>query len=137
MKQNAIVKKIIRDTLAEVEVQRSSACGEQCASCSSGCGIKKTLTVTAINTAGAKPGDKVIIESGTAKVVLLALFVYILPLVIFLMAYFLASSFKLSEGACTIISVGMFLLGCGCVVLINKKLRRDRKLQVEITSVIT
>ena len=130
------MKKVIRDSLAEVEVQRASACGEHCASCSSGCGLKKTLTVTAINTAGAKPGDKVVIESGTAKVVSLAIFVYILPLAIFLGAYFLASLFNLSEGACTIISVGAFLLGCGCVVLINKMLRRDRKLQVEITSVI-
>jgi sigma-E factor negative regulatory protein RseC len=136
LKQNAIVKKIIGDTLAEGEVRRDSACGDQCAACH-GCGQRKVLNVRAVNTAGAKPGDSVVIESGTAKVVSLAFFVYILPLAALLFAYFLASSLRLPESACILVSVGAFILGCVFIVLVNRHLRHDRRLRVEITSVIS
>ncbi len=134
MKQNAIVIKVLDEKWAEVEVRRSSACGEACASCSGGC-AKRVLHVTAFNKAGAKPGDSVIIESETSRIVSLAFLVYILPLVVFLAAYLAASSLNLSESACILISVGAFILGCISVVLINRWIRRDKKMHFEIISV--
>lgn len=53
-------------TRAEVTVLRHSACGENCASCKGGCAPTKTV-ITAENTAGAKPGDKVLMEMSDKK----------------------------------------------------------------------
>lgn len=66
---------------AEVVGSRSSACGESCAHCG-GCGEgQKVIRVTAHNPIGAKPGDRVRLESSTTKVVALAWLVYLLPVV--------------------------------------------------------
>lgn len=134
MTQTAIVKRIISEALAEVSVERTSACGESCASCAAGCSRKNILNVTAANKISAVPGDRVIIESSSMKVFSIAALVYILPLVFFLAAYFIAAVLHATESACVLISTGAFLLGCIAVYLINKFIRRDRKLSFEIIS---
>lgn len=115
-------------------MERVSACGESCASCAAGCSRKSVIDVTAVNRINAMPGDKVIIESSSLKVFSIAALVYILPLLFFLAAYFIADALKAGESACVLISTGAFLLGCLAVYLINKFFRRDRKLSFEIIS---
>ncbi len=133
MKQNAIVIKVLDEKWAEVEVRRSSACGEACASCSGGC-AKRVLHVTAFNKAGAKPGDSVIIESETSRIVSLAFLVYILPQSFFwrLSGSFITESVRkrLYTDQCR-----GFYPGCISVVLINRWIRRDKKMHFEIISV--
>ena len=55
MTQSAIVKRILGNGYAEVHVERISACGKSCASCGSGCGDKRIISVDALNIAKAKP----------------------------------------------------------------------------------
>ncbi len=72
------------DGTAEVAGSRSSACGGNCAHCG-GCGEgQKSIQVTAHNPIGAKPGDKVLIQSSTGQVVALAYLVYLMPAVLLL-----------------------------------------------------
>jgi sigma-E factor negative regulatory protein RseC len=132
--QTAIVKRIINDGLAEVSVERASACGDSCATCAAGCSRKRVLNVTAVNKISALPGDRVIIESSGLKFFSIAALVYILPLAFFLAAYFLATLLNAMESVCILISTGAFIVGCLAVYLINKFIRRDRKLDFEIVS---
>lgn len=137
MTQTAIVSRIIDENIAEVYVERISACGDNCASCGAGCSKKNIVYVTAANNVRAQPGEKVTIESSSLKIVSAAALVYILPLIFFLTAYFLAEALKAPENACIFISTGAFFLGCLAVVFINKYVRRDRKLSFEITSIVS
>ena len=57
-------------------------------------GSLKSVDVTAVNRINAMPGDKVIIESSSLKVFSIAALVYILPLLFFLAAYFIADALK-------------------------------------------
>ena len=92
------------------------------------------LNVTAVNKISALPGDRVIIESSGLKFFSIAALVYILPLAFFLAAYFLATLLNAMESVCILISTGAFIVGCLAVYLINKFIRRDRKLDFEIVS---
>ena len=77
----------VYDDKAKVLFIRESACGGNCSSCA-GCG-GRTLTAEVINCINAKPGDKVLVESKTSKVLLSAFLVYIFPLVVFILCYVL------------------------------------------------
>ena len=139
MTQDAIVKNIITNGLAEVTVRRVSACSHDCSKCGGGCSpladIQKTITVTAKNLVGACVGDSVLIESKTAAVLSLAALVYLLPLALLILGFILGSALKLSEAFSVAISIAAFFIGCWLTVLINKMLRRDRPLSYSIVSV--
>ncbi|NBG88836.1 SoxR reducing system RseC family protein [Isachenkonia alkalipeptolytica] len=78
MENIGIVKKI-EGSEAIVEIQRTSACGESCASCKGGC-IPTKKYVEAINLPEAKAGQRVKIELQTKKVLNAAIIMYLLPL---------------------------------------------------------
>lgn len=103
-----------------VKVAKKSACGENCASCSGGCAPGER-TLKALNTAGAKSGDKVVLELEDTKVFFAAFAVYILPIAVFLAGYFWAGIFFEQEWV-------KALAGVLAAVLIFFPLRRfDRK----------
>lgn len=85
MKETAIVKSVEGETCT-CAVKRKSACGENCATCKATCSSREH-TFTAKNLVGAKPGDIVVIEMGTGKVLSSAFLVYILPLAAFLLGF--------------------------------------------------
>lgn len=72
--------------LAQVEVQRASACGENCAHCKGGC-VPTHHLATVKNTAGAHEGDMVRIETQDGAVLKSACMVYLLPLFILFVCY--------------------------------------------------
>lgn len=74
---------------AVVRVRRTSACGENCASCGGGCTPTST-TLKAVNGLNAKVGDMVKVEMSSGAFVLLAFIGYILPILIAIGAYFVA-----------------------------------------------
>ncbi len=78
MENIGIVKKV-EDNEAVVEIQRTSACGESCASCKGGC-IPTKKYVEAVNLPEAKVGQRVKIELQTKKVLNAAMIMYLLPL---------------------------------------------------------
>ena len=74
---------------AIVRVRRTSACGENCASCSGECAPTST-TLKAVNGLNAKVGDMVKVEMSSGAFVLLAFIGYILPIIIAIAAYMTA-----------------------------------------------
>lgn len=136
MTQSAIVKRILGDGYAEVHVERISACGKSCASCAGGCADKKIISVRALNIARAKPGERVVIESSTQRVLGAAVLVYFVPILFFFAAYMFSAMAGLSEELRIILSVAAFMLGAACVYIINRYIRRDEPMQFNIVSVM-
>lgn len=90
MTQIATVEKILNDNYAEISVPRKSACGHDCEECA-GCGMTgAAIRAKALNEIGATPGEKVVVESSTKKLMSVVLLVYMLPVVLFLLGYFLS-----------------------------------------------
>ena len=90
MQQTGIVKEVRSDksNRADVEIMRSTACGDSCASCGL-CPGQKTC-VTAINDVNAAAGDTVIITLSDKKVLGAAFLVYIVPLIMLITGYFIS-----------------------------------------------
>jgi len=91
MRETGTVQSINGD-FCNVIVTRKSACGENCASCKGGCKLQNQVC-TAKNSIGASPGDKVLIEIDTGKVLKSAFLVYILPILVFIVVYFICDYF--------------------------------------------
>ena len=132
MTQNAIVDKLLAGGLARVKVERLSACGKSCASCGAGCADKQVLTVEAENPIGAKPGQRVVIETSTKGVLGAALLVYILPILCFLAAYILSALGGVGDAGSILISVAAFFVGVCAEVLFHRFVRRDRDLRYPV-----
>jgi len=76
---------------ALVRIQRTSACGENCAQCEGGC--KPTSSVVmAINEVSANVGDTVKIEMKSVIFMTMAFIGYILPIIVCIATYFIVSS---------------------------------------------
>jgi len=89
MTQIATVEEILSGGYARISVPRKSACGHDCEECA-GCGVSgASVRARARNLAGAQPGQKVVVESSTRKLLGVVLLVYILPVICFLLGYFL------------------------------------------------
>ena len=90
MTQIATVEKILSDGYAEISVPRKSACGHDCEECA-GCGMTgAAIYARAKNLPNAQPGQKVVVESSTGKLLGVVAVVYVLPVVFFLLGYFLS-----------------------------------------------
>lgn len=91
MEQLVRVKKIFPDGTAQVLCIRESACSGDCHKCS-GCGAAKEAVIfTADNPIGAKTGDFVKVVSETAPVLKAAVVLYIIPLILFFLGYYLGT----------------------------------------------
>ena len=91
MEQLVRVRKVHNDGTATVIHLRESACSGDCHKCS-GCGAAKEAVVfTADNPIGAKTGELVKVESSTAPVLKAAVVLYVLPLVLFFLGYWLGT----------------------------------------------
>ncbi|MBQ0038228.1 MAG: SoxR reducing system RseC family protein [Clostridiales bacterium] len=103
MTQIATVEKILGGGFVEISVPRKSACGHDCEECA-GCGMTgAAIHARAKDTAGAQPGDKVVVESSTKKLLGVVVLVYVLPVIFFLLGYFLTPS--LSESVRYVIAI--------------------------------
>ena len=90
MTQIATVEKILDAGFVEISVPRKSACGHDCEECA-GCGMTgAAIHARASDSVGVKPGDKVVVQSETKKLLGVVALVYLLPVVAFLLGYFLS-----------------------------------------------
>ena len=96
MVSKAVVRKIMDNNLAEIEVMRQSACGDSCASCS-GCNKPKNAQV----------GDVVNVRGSAGFVLKGASFVYILPLILFFIFYLATNAITQVEG----VSIALGVVG--------------------------
>ena len=86
----ATVEKILDAGFVEISVPRKSACGHDCEECA-GCGMTgAAIHARASDPVGVKPGDKVVVQSETKKLLGVVALVYLLPVVAFLLGYFLS-----------------------------------------------
>ena len=111
------------DGTAKVMLVRQSACSGDCHKCS-GCGaVEQKMLLTAQNPIGAKPGELVNIESASGPVLRGAAILYLLPLVLFILAYLWGMQWRL--GGLT--GLAAFLLGIGVAIAYDRLVARKEK----------
>ena len=99
MTQIATVERIIDANHAEISVPRKSACGHDCEECA-GCGVTgAAVHARALNPIGASPGQKVVVQSDTGKMLHIIALVYLTPVVLFFVGYFLMMAVAASPAA--------------------------------------
>ena len=104
------------DGTAHVMLVRQSACSGDCHKCSVCGAVEQKMLLTARNPIGAKPGDLVNIESASGPVLRGAAILYLLPLVLFILAYLWGMQWHL--GGLT--GFVAFALGIGAAIVYDR-----------------
>ena len=127
---------------ATVETERKSAC-EGCHKAEDGgctvcslMGADRKIATKAHNSIGAKVGDVVTIESKTTRMLGYGLLVFILPIVVALLAWGIASQFSANIATQAIAAFAGFAACLGAVALYSKKVLACR-CDVEIVEILT
>ena len=133
MTQIATVEEILSGGYAMISVPRKSACGHDCEECA-GCGVTgAAVEAKAINTIGAIPGQKVVVESSTQKMLGIVAFVYAIPVALFLLGYvipvFLGASVAVQY---TVAALGFFA-GLLLAVVYDRRVKAQGGLVFTIT----
>ncbi|MCI2058746.1 MAG: SoxR reducing system RseC family protein [Oscillibacter sp.] len=122
MTQIATVEKLLDGVYAEIAVPRKSACGHDCEQCA-GCGVTGASVHARVkNDLGAVPGQKVVVESSTRSMLGIVGLVYLVPIALFLLGYFLTGGLFSESGRYLTAGIG-FAAGIGLAVLYDRKLR--------------
>ena len=131
MEQLVRVKETHDNGTATVLLVRESACSGDCHKCS-GCGAaKETMLFEAANPIGARRGDIVKVESATGPVMKAAVVLYVIPLVLFFLGYYLGTlpgNFGALSGC-----LG-FALGVAIVVVYDRTVVKKSNLGYTITA---
>ena len=132
MTQIATVERIIDSNHALISVPRKSACGHDCEECA-GCGVSgAAVKAKAVNRIGALPGQKVVVESSTKKMLGIVSFVYATPVVLFILGYllmaFTTTSVPLQYG----VAIAGFVVGIALAVLYDRRIKRQGGLTFNI-----
>ena len=131
MEQLVRVRDVYDNGTAQVICIRESACSGDCHKCS-GCGAaKEAVLFSAANPIGAGKGDLVKVESETGPVLKAAVVLYVIPLVLFFLGYYLGS---LWGNFGTLVSCLGFVLGVVIVVIYDRKVVRKRNIGYTITA---
>ena len=112
MTQDAVVTKLVSRHVAEVEVERGTACGGTCESCEA-CVFQNRIRAEAVNKVSALPGQKVVIESKTSDVLGAAALLFL--------GYAIGNALGWAEGGCVLIGFGFFALGVAFNVIYQRK----------------
>ncbi len=133
MRQRAVVTET-KGKLAEIEVRRASMCDgcEKNGGCSHSCELSGiiagsgTMRTTALNKIGAKPGDTVEVETESTKVLGYAALVFLLPVLVCAVFYFLTYTIASAEPPALIAAaVGFVLTFLGISVFDRQKKKKD------------
>ena len=123
MTQVATVERILGADHAEISVPRKSACGHDCEECA-GCGVSgAAVKARAMNPIGAQPGQKVVVESSTKKMLRIVVLVYLIPVVLFLAGYVITSMLTASVAAEYTVAGAGFVLGIVFAIFYDRWLR--------------
>ena len=131
MEQLVRVKETFDNGTANVLLVRESACSGDCHKCS-GCGAaKETLVVTAQNPIGAVRGDLVKVESATGPLMKAVMVLYVLPLILFFLGYWLGTL----PGSFGALGGGLgFVLGVVIVIAYDRAVGKKNNLGYTITA---
>ena len=120
MTQNGVVTKLLDNGRAEVSVERGTACGGHCDGCET-CIYDTTVRISAMNDVHARPGDRVVLESGTGSVMGAAMLVYLVPVLLFFAGYAAGAAAGLTQGLCILTSLAGVVVGAVLVVLLGRR----------------
>lgn len=128
MVQNAIVKKIIREGVAEVSLLRQMECGLHCDGACAGCTAKPPQEILALasNGIGAEPGDFVEVEPAGGRNISASVAVFLLPCVGLGLGYALGMSvLRLDEIASLLTAAAGLAAGFVPAFLMNRSIVRS------------
>lgn len=127
MVQNAIVKKIVRDGVAEVSLLRQMECGLHCDGACAGCSAKPPQEILALasNAVGAKPGDFVEVEPSGGRNISASVAVFLVPCIGLGLGYALGLYLlRLGELASMLTALLGLAVGFVPAVLMNRAITR-------------
>ncbi|MBQ2384055.1 MAG: SoxR reducing system RseC family protein [Oscillospiraceae bacterium] len=129
MEQIVRVKKVHEDGTVRAVLVRQSACSGDCHKCS-GCGAAtQTMELLVNDPIGVEVGDLVTITGSTGPVLGAAAMLYMLPLALFYIGYYIGA--VLRHGA---LGGGLgFLVGIGAAVVYDRTVARKREVVYTIT----
>ena len=132
MTQIATVERILDPGHAEISVPRKSACGHDCEECA-GCGVSgAAVHARAKNPIGAAPGQKVVVESSTKKMLWIITLAYMVPVALCLAGYLGGVLLSGSIAVQYALAVAGFALGLLIAVGYDRRLRRQGGLSFTI-----
>ena len=126
---------------AIVETERTSACEGCHTAPDGGCsvcsmmGSDKKLSARALNTVGAKVGDRVAVESHTARMLWYAVLVFLLPLFLALAGWGIATVFT-DQLLWHVCGGAIGFLGCFVGVFLYSKYLDRNRCDIEITEIL-
>lgn len=124
MTQIATVEKLLASGFAEIVVPRQSACAHECSECA-GCGSTGAVVhAQARNPINAQPGQKVVVESSTKKLLGIAGLVYLVPLAMFLLGYVLGAFAGLNGGVRYVPAAIGFAAGVMAALIYDRRIRK-------------
>lgn len=124
MEQQAQVIRIVNETTARVAVKRKSACSGDCHTCHGCPHPDEIVMVDADNLVGAQKGDDVIVRSDTGRVLKLAAMLYLMPVVLFFLGYFLTPG---GEGARLGAGGTAFVIGILICIYVSHSMKKHNK----------
>ena len=132
MTQIATVERILDKNHAEISVPRKSACGHDCEECA-GCGVTgAAVRAKATNPIDARPGQKVVVESSTSKMMHIILLVYLIPVVLFMAGYFITASLPSKVAVQYAVAAVGFLVGIVGAIGYDRRLKKQGGLTFHI-----
>ncbi|MGN1345957.1 MAG: SoxR reducing system RseC family protein [Eubacteriales bacterium] len=143
MRQRAVVIGT-RDHFAEIEVSRSTMCDgcEKNGGCSHACALSGIVAgsgkmrTTARNTIGAAVGDTVEVETASRTVLWYAALVFLMPIAVCALFYFLADAVWDSETIALIAAAVGFVLSFLGISVYDRS-RKEAAPEIEIVAIVT
>ena len=139
MEQIAVVKAVLENGMAQIAVERDTACGAA-HSCHDCAGCEKMMTntntvVTAFNDINAGKGDVVKVRGENKVFFKTAAIVYIVPLILAMAAYFVAMGMGLGEGLQVLVTFVGFALGVLLGVAWDRHMKKTSGLRFHIVEI--
>ena len=135
MVQNAIVKQLVGEGMAQVSLLRQMECGLHCDGACAGCSQKPPQEILALaaNPIGAKPGDFVEVEPSVGHGIGLSVIVFLLPCVGMGAGYALGQAL-LELGDVAALGTGALGLALGFLpaLWLNRSMTRSQKPEFSI-----
>ena len=122
MRQNGVVTKLLDKGMAEVAVERMTACNH-CSGCGE-CIYGKRIVVSAENGIYAQPGDRVVLESKTSVIMQVTLLIYMLPVALLFLGYAVGAMLHADQEWCVVASAIGFGLGAVAATLLGKRFKK-------------
>lgn len=133
MTQDAIVTKVLGNGLAEVLVERATACGDNCGACEV-CKYASEIRTYAKNTLGASAGERVVIKTKSKDIIGAAFLLYIIPLAVLIIAYMIAASQGMGENSSIAVSFAAFFVTVLIVTVFQRHRAKKKQIEFEIVS---